>query len=647
MKTLAKGAAAALLALVSTVALLLAPVDAAEGACTLCWLETLLGTVRAQAAAGTLLWAALCALYAYALRGPAPWRRGERLRLAPLALLFALAGVLGAAYRVDDGMLTDFLSGRHLLLLAGKTAGLFALCWLGLRALLRALPRLATALRPVKPLTARRAVREALTCMAVILCAWLPAWLARYPGALSVDAGRVLQQFSGEIVWTADHPPVYTLLLGGTFRLGAALGGDTFGLALCTALQTLALAGSMALCIAFLAREGAPRALRLGLTVFFALVPMAMGNAAHVIKDVPYTAMFLVYMVCLAHALLHRERLPASARWRVLYGLSALLLLLLRPNGALVVMPTTAVLAVLQWKAAKTAVLPAKQGHIPGTVGKPDKLPRHFGPFGRALTVLLLPLLLAGAFQGWAVPALAYVPESTPDLLGVAFQQTARIVRNDPQAVTADDKAVLDRLLEADALADAYAPHSSDGVRKLFRYWNGHTGEDVLRFVGVWARLTAEHPLTAFHAFWSLSGGFLDPFDTRNPTVSTMPEQDSAKYPHAYTFAHPAALQGYHDRMDSLERSYRSLPLFAQLDAVGLYAWVALFGLWLTRRAERRGLGWLWLPPLLTLTACLFSAGFPAGTRYALPLVLGAPFALCTVLPSVLAGARVPQYMRS
>lgn len=644
MKTLAKGAAAALLALVSTVALLLAPVDAVEGACTLCWLETLLSTARDQAAAGTLLWAALCALYAYALRDPSPWRRGERMRLAPLALLFALAGALGAAYRVDDGVLAGFLGGRHLLLLAGKTAGLFTLCWLGLRALLRALPRLATALRPAQPHTARRAAREALACMAAILCAWLPSWLARYPGALSVDAGRVLQQFSGEIVWTADHPPVYTLLLGGTFRLGAALAGDTFGLALCTALQTLALAGSMALCIAFLAREGAPRALRLGLTVFFALVPMAMGNAAHVIKDVPYTAMFLVYMVCLAHALLHRERLPESVRWHVLYGGSALLLLLLRPNGALVVVPTTVVLTVLQWKAVKAAVLPAGQGHVPGTVGKP---PRRNYSFGHALAVLLLPLLLAVVFQSWAVPALAYVPESTPDLLGVAFQQTARIVRNDPQAVTADDKAVLDRLLEADALADAYASHSSDGVRKLFRYWNGHTGEDVLRFVGVWARLTAEHPLMAFHAFWSLSGGFLDPFDTRNPTVSTMPEQDSAKYPHAYTFAHPAALQGYHDRLDSLERSYRSLPLFAQLDAVGLYAWVALFGLWLTRRAERRGLGWLWLPPLITLMACLFSAGFPAGTRYALPLVLGAPFALCTVLPAVLAEARAPRHVQN
>ena len=84
--------------------------------------------------------------------------------------------------------------------------------------------------------------------------------------------------WSGAIAGAAIrfHATNLTLLLGGTFRLGAALGGDTFGLALCTALQTLALAGSMALCIAFLAREGAPRALRLGLTVFFALVPMAM-----------------------------------------------------------------------------------------------------------------------------------------------------------------------------------------------------------------------------------------------------------------------------------------------------------------------------------------------------------------------------------
>ena len=82
----------------------------------------------------------------------------------------------------------------------------------------------------------------------------------------------------------------------------------------------------------------------------------------------------------------------------------------------------------------------------------------------------------------------------------MAIQQTARILRNEPDSVSPGDLAVIDRVLEADRLGSAYAPHQSDSVRKLYRYFNGHTPSDVFAFAAVAARLSP-HPLTAAMPF--------------------------------------------------------------------------------------------------------------------------------------------------
>ena len=61
----------------------------------------------------------------------------------------------------------------------------------------------------------RLAVRRGfLLAWLLIAAAWLPSVLARFPGALTGDGGRVLQQYYREIIITSDHPIAYTFLMG-------------------------------------------------------------------------------------------------------------------------------------------------------------------------------------------------------------------------------------------------------------------------------------------------------------------------------------------------------------------------------------------------------------------------------------------------
>ena len=617
MKTFGKIVAVSFLALAGTLALLLVNTDIADAGCFLFYIRDVLAALAGKEALAALLFAVLWALDSRTVFARFAWQRRDRLKLTLLATLFAFVSALGAAYRADDGSMAGFTHPWHLLLLAGKGIGFFSIYFVAMKALLMAMPLLARRLPCIEPADARAVRRTFWLAWALILLAWLPAILASYPGALSVDAGRALQQFAGEIPWTSDHPPAFTLLLGSVVWLGSRVGGDQFGLLLFTLLQSLALSGVMACSIAFLRREGFPPVARHLLNLLYALLPMAMLNAPHIIKDVPYAAAFFAYCLCAAQAFLHPAEAFCSRRWWAGLLLSSLLVLLLRHNGILAVAPMTLVLMALFLHERGMAVWPRT-------------------------TLLLAPLLMLLVFNGLIVPRFAYKPESTPDVLGVAFQQTARILKNSPQDVTAQDRADIDRILEVDALADSYTPKGSDAVRKVFRYFNGHTGEDVLRFTGVWARLSAAHPLTAFHAFWSLSEGFLDPFDNHNTYVSTMPDATSAKYPHAYTFAHPEALLAIQPRWDSAAESYRALPVVSQLESIGFFTWLMFTVAYLIGRTRAKRLGWLLLPPMMTLCACLFSAGFETGSRYALPMVYTVPFLLCLLSRPILSesGAR-------
>ncbi|NLI21742.1 MAG: hypothetical protein GX418_09370 [Clostridiales bacterium] len=614
MKTICLRAAEILLALAGTLALLLVNTTLWTADCFLFFARDVLASLAGQEALGAALFALLGILYGRFARAPVAWRRPDRLKLSLLAALFAVISAVWADCRVDDGVLSGFLSPFHLLLLAGKGMGFFPLFYIGMKAILLSLPALSRKAvfgEGAKPADVRRCFWRTALCLA---CAWAPSFLAHFPGTITADGGRVLQQYFGEIMITGDHPLAYTFLAGTLVRFGMLLGGSLTGIAFYTLAQGLFLLGVMAWSVAQLRREGFPPVFRYAVTAIYALHPAIMQTGTAIIKDIPYATAFLAFVILTAKALLRPSEAWGSRGWWAGYAVFSLLVLLLRHNGALAVVPTAAVLAVRFHRA------------------RPGK--------GRALYGLLAaPLLALLLFNSLVVPAVAFPVESAPDILGLPIQQTARILKNDPDSVSAGDMAVIGRVLEADRLAEAYAPRQSDSVRKLYRYFNGHTRADVVAFGGVTAKLILSHPLTAAQAFFSLNGGFLNVFDTTYADCNRPIMDTSPKYPAALHYQLPEALRLLQSRLLSVEEQYRNLPFLSQLKSVGLSVWCMAILWFLVGRTRAKRLNWLLTPLWMTLLACLMSAGSSIGARYAFPIVFSLPYVACVLLRPVLCEA--------
>jgi hypothetical protein len=603
-----------LLALASTLALLLVNTTFWTADCFLFFVRDVLSSLAGLEALGSTLFALLVILYWRFARAPMAWHRPDQLKLSLLAVLFAVTSAVWADCRMDDGVLSNFLSPYHLLLLAGKWIGFFSLFYVGMKAFLHSLPALSRKAvfgEGAKPAEVRRCFWRTALCLA---CAWAPSFLAHFPGTITADGGRVLQQYFGEIIITSDHPLAYTLLAGTLVRFGMLLGGSLTGIAFYTLVQWLFLLGVMAWSVAQLRREGFRPVFRYAVTVVYALHPAIMQTGTAVIKDIPYATAFLAFVILMTKAFIHPLEAWRARRWWAGYAIFSLFVLMLRHNGVLAVAPTVAVLAFRFHRA------------------RPEK--------GRALYGLMAaPLLVLLLFNNLVVPSVAFTVDSSPDILGVPIQQTARILKNNPDGVSVGNMTVIDRVLEADRLAEAYVPRQSDSVRKLYRYFNGHTKADVLAFTEVSTKLILTHPLAASQAFFSLNGGFINAFDTTYADCNQPIMDTSPKYPAVLHYSLPEAFRLQQSRLLSVEEQYRNLPFLSQLKSVGFNVWCMIILWFLVGRTRAKRLNWLLTPLWMTLLACLMSAGSSIGARYAFPILFSLPYVACILLRPVLCEA--------
>lgn len=427
-------------------------------------------------------------------------------------------------------------------------------------------------------------------CLAAILLAWLPMYLAYYPGMFNFDASR---QMTGVLTGLYDGtlPIAHTLLLGAFYRLGEALGSCNTGIALYTALQCAVLAASMAYAALYLYELGCPRWLWLGMTALFALLPVHSLLAMCTTKDLFFAAALLLPMLRL-HAL---WRAPDAARGRDFVLIAALtaLLCLMRNNGIFAI------------AAAWLAAVPVLRAH---------PLTRR-----RALAALLCGVAVFGGGTV-GLNALSH-PQSAGirEWLSVPLMQVARVwARADEAGESLPEDAEIRAFIPQ---VERYQRHLSDGVKRK-------TTVGVVnmpRFLSLWGRLFARHPADFFDAPAYLTKGYWHLNDETHLDIYA--ERGGHGYLETANqdglgVTRQSVLPGLMARMDALfvENEYRRVPLLSTVVEPAFWCWVVCaLMVWMAYRRDRGG---LWAASLLLGLFASMLFGPCAYIRYAYPLAL-------------------------
>ena len=186
---------------------------------------------------------------------------------------------------------------------------------------------------------------------AAIFVCYVPMFAVTFPGSFSYDVPFQLEQvFTG--VYSAHHPLLHTLLMGGCVRLGHAMGSINLGAALYTLIQMTGLAACFACACASIARQAGARAAKWS-AAFFALYPLHMCMAVNATKDVLFGGLFALTLA------LARESMTAektSARRDTGLLLAAAGMMLLRNNALYAAAACiAAILLILRRRGLRTA----------------------------------------------------------------------------------------------------------------------------------------------------------------------------------------------------------------------------------------------------------------------------------------------------
>lgn len=507
----------------------------------------------------------------------------------------------------------------------------------------------------------------------VIALAWLPYLIVYFPGTLTWDGARSMNQFITDAPLENHHPVLMNALYAGLMTLGRTLYSDNLGLLLVVGFQYAACVAAFSLAVRQLVRMEAPRGLTVASLVFYAAYPGWGLFAQTAIKDTLFFAVFCCFSLVLLRLL--RSQQPPSGAWVSLL-LASLALCFTRNNGIYIVLPTLAAVALYFWakkrrktredaRAAAGAVSssatpgirqpaharhaasmqPMARAHSQHATGPLDNhspdtphsartaAPR---PALTALGVLAACLATYALVFQVAWPALGINTKEDKEMLSVPFQQTARTLLEHPDDVTDQERVAIAAILPSDQLPDLYLPDLADPVKESLLNEDGSLrGTDRSNYFAAWLSMGLRHPATYLRATLANTYAYFYPFALVGPDI------DRPLYyvwmqgePINKTFA-------VHNVMpDSVRRPVTHFldqqletPGVAVLYSPALFVW--LFLILLTYAAHTRNRqAWVLAVPALMLLLTVLAGPLNGQLRYVLPIAAMLPlFAGCVLVP--------------
>lgn len=442
-----------------------------------------------------------------------------------------------------------------------------------------------------------------LLAWGIIIIAWIPAFLALYPGIFGYDAPLQLCQWMGTMEMTDHHPVAHTALLGILYNIGSTISGSpNGGIALYTIVQALCVTSALAYVVYVMRRFGASSIYILLSLIWMAFNPFLKVLSFNSTKDIFYGVMMAYFMM-----LLYQWLMLDSVNRRMMISLisSGILMCLFRHQGVYV-LAVFAIFALFMKNADGAKLLKSKK-------------------WMTVISIVII-ILVTEAFSVFCHKVMHFEPGDSREMLSLPMQQMAYVcdlkLEGQPVDVTDEDLAQVERFIPRDGI-ESYENNTADPVKSTFDTETFKS--DLIGNVALYIRLGIHNPGEYIYAFGNMIGGYVD--SERMPYLGLMFlytfEDQYKDNVDIYKDSH---LSSYYDLLtyETVGLGYRNIPLMSLLYRSGLCVWllVALVGVTIYRRNYRL---WLLVLPMVLYMASLL-LGPVALIRYLYPLIMLVPF---------------------
>lgn len=446
-----------------------------------------------------------------------------------------------------------------------------------------------------------------ITLSVLFLCYEL-VHLAYLPGIIEYDSGYQLFQ-SWNHTYSASNPVVHTLILGRFYLISESLLGDpTPGILLFCLCQVILVAGALSYGLLTLRRNGCPTALLVILTVFFALNPAIAILSVSCTKDVPFYALLVIQLLMIYNGFREPSRLSEKG-YLLRLALVTVLTCLMRANLI----------------AAMFLLLPLS------LLGFREKSARRY-----LSAFLVVCVACAFAVNSLVIRLTDAEGTETREMFNVPIAQLSRAATVDPEV----EKRMAEEGVCEPGLA--YGTYLIDLAK-----WHFHIdGENLGRFLRIWAEYGFRYPKEYLDAFLMLNRGYWHIGDTTHARVygdgpgyhlGILPSRTDVGIDTIRTSCRLPGLNRLYEWLYS-ENAYLKIPVLREILSPAAYVWLLLLCLIaaiLRGRWELRG--------LIRVPLALFAAmmlGPCCIIRYALIFILFTPLCFGLLFTAPLTPAR-------
>lgn len=390
---------------------------------------------------------------------------------------------------------------------------------------------------------------------AAIFLAWLPGFLASYPGVYVIDNAFQIQWFLNDTV-SAHHPVLHTYLLGACVSLGKSfLGSYEAGLAVYSMIQMLALSGIFAYTIRSL-KGKIPAILLVVCAALYAFLPCHAVSSFTATKDILYAGLFLLLVLKTYEIVSEQEAFFKSPGRMAGYLLLVFLSFCFRNTGVYVFICAVPIFLIICKRYRKQVLL-----------------------------LGLSALILWMAFTGPVYRLLGVTKGSSAEMMSVPMQQMARAVLSAGDKISPGDRKAI---LEYIPGYQQYVPRAADPVKDSFNasLFDKNPG----RFLKVWARTGLSCPRSYLEAFLELNLGFWYPqmkYPDPGTYLAFIPYRNAdttqgsgwpsdAVYMKRTSYIPP--LTRFYERYVE-DGGFEKTPILSLLYSPGFYFWLLCFGI--------------------------------------------------------------------
>lgn len=440
-----------------------------------------------------------------------------------------------------------------------------------------------------------------------LLLLWAVQIAISYPANICYDSWNQILQFWGYVPVNANHPPVYTLLIGAFMKLGEITGSVTTGLFFFVICQAIAYALVIGYAVELMNKLSAHRIIVILFVVTAGVSPYYANRVNLVLKDGLFSIGYLLFFTEAIYALVDLNSFSQKWYHWFLTFFAIMSVMLLRNNG-------------------KYAMLPA----ICAAVISLEKNRKKYCKKNvrTVLLVLIMPVVVSISIS--ALLKLNYVEKqgSIAEGLSLPFQQTARTVLEHANDITEEEKLIIDSVLVYEVLADRYDARISDPVKETFRA--GAKSADIAEYLALWIKMFFKYPGTYLEAIVSQNFYLVDPFVENNVVymsyyasnrnsdmVKKLREDTGLKDINDFTAA-KEALEEYNDLLFSF-------PIVGVLSHPAVYVMVLLVVVALSLKKKYKNLLLVSFPSMIFFIMCILSPVIQGHPRYVFPIIYTTP----------------------